>query len=80
MDMRFLEDSFHALLLWACGRGDMSTPSLGGHLNPISARGGGEIMPPLQFSDLPTAMHYVAGALHEISPLFPVCNMFLVHN
>ena len=25
--------------LWACGRGDMSTPSFGSHLNPISTRG-----------------------------------------
>ena len=63
------------------GGGGITPPNLGRSVNPISARGGGEIMPPLQFSDLPTAMHYVAGALHEISPLFPVCNMFLVlHN
>ena len=27
--------------LWACGRGDVSTPSFGSHLNPISTRGGG---------------------------------------
>ena len=26
--------------LWACGRGDVSTPSFGSHLNPISTRGG----------------------------------------
>ena len=26
--------------LFACGRGDVSTPSFGSHLNPISARGG----------------------------------------
>ena len=26
--------------LWACGQGDMSTPSFGSHLNPISTRGG----------------------------------------
>ena len=25
--------------LWACGRGDISTPSFGSHLNPISTRG-----------------------------------------
>ena len=25
--------------LWACGRGDVSTPSFGSHLNPISTRG-----------------------------------------
>ena len=25
--------------LWACGRGDMSTPSFGSHINPISTRG-----------------------------------------
>ena len=31
--------------LWACGRGDMSTPSFGSHINPISTRGGGQIMP-----------------------------------
>ena len=24
--------------LWACGRGDVSTPSFGSHLNPISTR------------------------------------------
>ena len=30
--------SFQACL-WACGRGDVSTPSFGGHLNPISTRG-----------------------------------------
>ena len=31
--------------LWACGRGDMSTPSFGSHHNPISTRGdGGQIM------------------------------------
>ena len=32
--------------LWACGRGDMSTPSFGSHPNPISTRGG-QIMPTL---------------------------------
>ena len=26
--------------LWACGRGDVSAPSFGSHLNPISTRGG----------------------------------------
>ena len=26
--------------LWACGRGDVSTPSFGSHLNPIPTRGG----------------------------------------
>ena len=26
--------------LWAWGRGDMSTPSFGSHLNPISTMGG----------------------------------------
>ena len=31
--------------LWACGRGDMSTPSFGSHLNPIST-GGGRFCPP----------------------------------
>ena len=25
--------------LWACGRGDMSTPSFGSNLNPISTKG-----------------------------------------
>ena len=25
--------------LWACGRGDVSTPNFGSHLNPISTRG-----------------------------------------
>ena len=25
--------------LWTCGRVDMSTPSFGSHLNPISTRG-----------------------------------------
>ena len=25
--------------LWTCGRGDMSTPSFGSHLNPISSKG-----------------------------------------
>ena len=25
--------------LWACGRGDVSTPSFGSHLNPISSKG-----------------------------------------
>ena len=25
--------------LWACGRGDVSIPSFGSHLNPISTRG-----------------------------------------
>ena len=29
---------------WACGRGDVSTPSFGSHPNPISTRGGGQIM------------------------------------
>ena len=34
--------------LWACGRGDVSTPSFGSHPNPISTRGGGgQIMPTL---------------------------------
>ena len=32
--------------LWACGRGDVSTPSFASHLNPISTRGG-QIMPSL---------------------------------
>ena len=32
--------------VWACGRGDMSTPSFGSHLNPISTRGG-QIIPTL---------------------------------
>ena len=32
--------------LWACGRGDVSTPSYGSHLNPISTRGeGGRLCP-----------------------------------
>ena len=31
--------------LWACGRGDVSTPSFGSHPNPISTRG--QIMPTL---------------------------------
>ena len=31
--------------LWACGRGDMSTPSFGSHLNPILTRGG-RLCPP----------------------------------
>ena len=31
--------------LWACGRGDVSTPSFGSHLNPISTRGG-RLCPP----------------------------------
>ena len=33
--------------LWACGQGDVSTPSFGSHPNPISTRGGGQIMPTL---------------------------------
>ena len=31
--------------LWACGRGDVSTPSFGSHPNPISTRGG-RLCPP----------------------------------
>ena len=31
--------------LWAYGRGDVSTPSSGSHLNPIPTKGGGQIMP-----------------------------------
>ena len=31
--------------LWACGRGDVSTPSFGSQLNPISTRGGGRLCP-----------------------------------
>ena len=31
--------------LWPCGRGDLSTPSFGSHLNPISTRGG-RLCPP----------------------------------
>ena len=31
--------------MWTCGRGDVSTPSFGSHLNPISTRG--QIMPTL---------------------------------
>ena len=31
--------------LWARGCGDVSSPSFGSHPNPISTRGGGEIMP-----------------------------------
>ena len=31
--------------LWACGRGEMSTPSFGSHLNPISTKGG-KLCPP----------------------------------
>ena len=33
--------------LWACGRGDVSSPSFGSHPNPISTRGvGGRLCPP----------------------------------
>ena len=31
--------------LWACGRGDVSTPSFGSHLNPISTKGGRLCLP-----------------------------------
>ena len=31
--------------LWACGRGDMSTPSFDSHLNPISTRGAEYALP-----------------------------------
>ena len=31
--------------LWACGRGDVSTPSFGSHLSPISTKGG-RLYPP----------------------------------
>ena len=31
--------------LWACGRGDTSTPSFGIYLNPISTKGG-RLCPP----------------------------------
>ena len=31
--------------LWACGRGDVSTPSFGSPLNPISTKGG-RLCPP----------------------------------
>ena len=31
--------------LWACGCGDVSTPSFGSHFNPISTRGG-RLCPP----------------------------------
>ena len=39
------KDSEHCIFikqarLWACGRGDLSTPSFGSHLNPIPYRGG----------------------------------------
>ena len=35
---------FEQARLWACGRGDVSTPSFDCHLNPIPT-GGGQIMP-----------------------------------
>ena len=38
-------NSYIQARLWACGRGDMSTPSFGRHLNPISTRGG-RVCPP----------------------------------
>ena len=31
--------------LWACGRGDVSTPSFGSHLNPILTRGADYALP-----------------------------------
>ena len=37
---------FSQARLWACGRGDMSTPSFGSHLNTISTRGWGRLYPP----------------------------------
>ena len=37
-------DMMKNLSLWACVRGDVSTPSFGSHLNPISTRGGGQII------------------------------------
>ena len=41
---RFFYTSSQARL-WACGRGDVSKPSFGSHLNPISTRGG-RLCPP----------------------------------
>ena len=32
--------------LWACGRGEVSTPSFDSHPNPISTRGGDRLCPP----------------------------------
>ena len=34
-----MEHGTYQACLWACGCGDMSTPSFGSHLNPISTRG-----------------------------------------
>ena len=33
--------------LWACGRGEVSTPSFGCQLNPISTRGGADYAHPI---------------------------------
>ena len=35
--------------LWACGHGNVSTPSFGSHLNPILTRGGGRLCPPYMY-------------------------------
>ena len=43
--MGMQEDKDKQARLWACGRGDASTPSFGSHLNPISTRGG-RLCPP----------------------------------
>ena len=36
---KYTSRSYMQARLWACGRGDMSTPCFGSHLNPISTRG-----------------------------------------
>ena len=59
--------------LWACGRGDVSTPSFGSHPNPISTRGG-QIMPTLYWC--PHQVLKATGAPDKGFLMLMYCSVF----
>ena len=53
--------------LWGCGRGDVSTPSFGSHLNPISTRGADYAHQVLKATGAPDS-HVILQGYHTHSP------------